>query len=179
MGSSMPLEGVEDGRGKSGSLLDPTLDTPDQGALFEPPELTPEEFLRRLVRREFKKAVALAYYPPKDKRSGRELKGEPLEHHIKNAIGNIDRMLEGHNPPTLRLLDCCRKVIPGAGVAIAHFYADRGGTERGTPKLDTIRLQDEILAIRASIERSDAEKQVAMRRLAMLQDFVAEQRGRR
>jgi len=171
MGSNMPQRGVEAGGGNS----DSTLLTPDQGALFDPPELTPEEFLRRLLRREHKAAVALEYYPAVSKKTKKPLVGADLDKHLKNAVENVDRMLEGHRAATVKLFDCCRRVIPGAGVAIAHFFADRCGTERGAPKLDAIRLQDEVLAISASIERSDKEKAVAMQRLAVLQAWISQQ----
>jgi hypothetical protein len=173
MNDSVRAKGVEGGGGIPGRVLD----APDQGALFDPPELRPEEFVKRLLRLyDVKKTVALAYYPPIDKKTKRELRGPDLERHVENAVGNVDRMLEGHNPLTVRLLDCVRRVVPGAGVAIAHFWADRGGTERGSPKLDMVRMQDEVLAIRANFERADTERDIAMSRLKVLQDYIERER---
>ena len=165
--------GVETGGGNLATLLQPV----PQDSLFDPPELPIEVLLRRLLHPIHKKEVALAYYPAKEKRTGKELSGIALEKHTDQAVKNVDRMLEGHRPIPVKLIDCVIKKVPGAGVAIAHYYADRAGCERGALKLEALRLGEEIAAIAASVKRADDIRDEAMRRLGDLQRWVSHATG--
>lgn len=175
MGTSVHQGGVEGVGGNPDSLLHPEA----QESLFERPELPVEVLLRRLIHPHHKKAVALAYYPATEKRSGKPLAGVALDKHSEQAVSNVDRMLEGHRPVTTKLLDCVMRVVPGAAVAIAHYYADRAGCERGAPKIEAMRLAEEIQAISASVKRADEIRDEALRRLGDVQRYVEKVSGGR
>ena len=171
----MPEMGMEALGGNLSGVLQPQA----QETLFERPALPVEVLLRRLIHPHHKKAVALEYYPATEKRTGRPLSGIPLEKHVAQAVTNLDRMLEGHRPITVKLLECVMHAVPGAAVAVAHYYADRAGCERGAPKIEAMRLAEEILAISASLKRSDEERDAALRRLDVLQGYVQQIQGAR
>lgn len=169
MPTSLRDEGVESGGVNLATAL---LPEPSE-SLFEKPELPDDVFLRRIVHRQFKKAVALAYYPPVDKRTKRELTGVALEKHIDQAVKNLDRMLDGLRPATMKLLRIIGKTIPGAGVAIAHYYADMGGTERGSVKLDLVRLQELVVDMDERARRQDEDRELFHSQLGALKSVLA------
>lgn len=169
MGTVLSETGVEAGGVNLATAL---LPEPSE-SLFEKPELPDEVFLRRIVHSQFKKAVALEYYPPVDKRTKKELVGEKLEKHTAQAVSNLDRMLEGHRPPTMKLLRCIRKKVPGAGVAIAHFYADLGGVERGAVKLDLVRLQELVQQLEQRAQRQDEDRAFIQSGMGAVKEVLA------
>lgn len=175
MSSSVHEQGVEPDGGNLATILHPE----PQESLFERPELPVEVLLRRVIHPHHKKAVALDYYKPVEKRSGKPLAGVALEKHTAQAVNNVDRMLEGHRPIPVRLIDCVIRQVPGAGVAIAHYYADRAGCERGRPKVEAMRLAEEIQAISASVKRADEIRDEALRRLVGVQEWIEKVTGGR
>lgn len=168
MSASVQEQGVE----ADGTNLAHVLHPEPQEGLFERPELPVEVLLRRLIHPHHKKAVALAYYPAVEKRHGKPLAGPALERHADQSVKNVDRMLEGHRPIPAKLIDCVMRVIPGAAVAVAHYYADRAGCERGALKLEAMRIVEEIQSIASSVKRADEIRDEAMRRLGEVQRFV-------
>ena len=169
MSTSLREGGVESG----GVNLATALLPEPSDSLFEKPELPDDVFLRRIVHGQFKKKVALAYYPPINKRTKRELVGADLEKHTHQAVKNLDRMLDGLRPATMKLLRIIGKTIPGAGVAIAHFYADMGGTERGSVKLDLVRLQELVADMEERARKQEEDRATMHAQLGAVRTVLA------
>lgn len=128
-----------------------------QEGLFD--EIKPDwnTFVRRLLNKYGAwTEVAVRIYPLD------EMSDIPLEQQKKQAVDNLRRTLNEHLPEdreererllradrrprhfAMLWLDIIVEVIPDAGIAIAHFAADKYGTERGAVKVDAVRLKDEF-----------------------------------
>lgn len=168
MATSVGEKGVETRGENFADLLHPEA----QESLFERPELPIEVLLRRLIHPHHKKAVALAYYPARERRTGKPLSGPALEKHADQSVKNVDRMLEGHRPVTAKLVDCVMRTIPGAAVAVAHYYADRAGTERGALKVEALQLGERLAELTERIQREADDREETLRQLSALNDAV-------
>jgi len=138
----------------------------DADGLFDDIKPDWNTFVRRLLNKhDAWERVAMRIYPLD------ETSGTPLEQQKKTAVDNVRRALSERLPEdpkeretllrsdrrprhfALLWLDIIKEEIPGAGVDIAHFAADKYGTERGAVKVDTVRLKDEFDQVKSATEQ--------------------------
>jgi hypothetical protein len=175
MGTVCPPTHLEPSGGNSA----PSLQMTDASELHEPPSLGWGLFLKRLIG-ERKKEIAAEYYPLPE---GAEKRWQAprIEAHFKQASSNLDRMLSDRDdhPPTLKLLDVVAKVLgPEAAVAIAHFSADRFGTERGAVKLNRKRVQDDLGVIKQVAAQGMSLFRELMEKVSHIEEQVSRKDGR-
>lgn len=150
------------------------MPSPDE--LHDPPSLGWGLFLKRLIG-ERKKDVAAEYYPlPDGAEKNPKWTDARIEAHYKQAVTNLDRQLgdRDDHPPTCKLLDVIAKVCgPEAAVAIAHFTADRYGTERGAVKLNPKRVQDDLAVVKREVHQLAGALNGILKHLEKIDDDVA------